>query len=134
MEREYKFKAYHKEQKKMYFFDVMWGNHNTGGGYIGMIPFGEELDYGAWSVRNGNRTLIDPNNCVLMQYTGMKDKNDVEIYEGDIIKVDNEMRVVEFFECCYRLRLNYAYTAMYCYMPRHLEVFGNINHVEFKQK
>jgi len=50
MEREYKFKAYHKEQKKMYFFDVMWGNHNTGGGYIGMIPFGEELDYGAWGL------------------------------------------------------------------------------------
>lgn len=130
-QRDFKFKAYHKERKKMYFFDVMWGNYNTGGGYIGMIPFGEELDYGTLFAKKGNRELIDPTNCILMQYTGMKDKNDVEIYEGDIIKVDDEIRVVEFLECCYRLRLNYVYTVMHCYMPRHLEVIGNINNFNY---
>lgn len=81
--REIKFRAFYKPTKKMFWFDVMDGNHNVGTGYIGMTPFGETQD--AHGSHRGNMKLVDPNDCEIMQFTELLDRHGKEIYEGDIV-------------------------------------------------
>lgn len=87
-----KFRAWHKE----------WSPKESE--YVGRKINGIQFVKGIWwgNSGKGHVHLNEwSNDCpiedvILMQYTHSLDKNDKEIYEGDILKVGNFLRVVEW--------------------------------------
>ena len=80
--RQIKFRGWDKNTKKMY--------------KIGQIT----LERGIWNYEPDNREYIGISipyqpSFILMQYTGLKDKNGKEIYEGDIVFIKGDTKLLE---------------------------------------
>lgn len=73
--KENKFRAWNSKEK---FMDSAW-----------------LIDWEHGSVCHGKHNQSELDDCTLMQYTGLKDKNGREIYEGDIL----ELYIPNWAEC-----------------------------------
>lgn len=126
--RELIFRAWHREREEMYWFDLMWGQTSrSGSGWIGMLPIGEEIKYDVFCP--DNRILINPDECDIMQFTGLLDKEGNRIFEGDIIRTMSGIAVVVWLDAAFALKspgseaVDWVYSSVY----EQSEILGNIH-------
>lgn len=95
--RDIKFRAWNKEQNIMY--------HNAQNTY----DFGCCSGYGGCPEDHFG-VVIQNKDYILMQYTGEKDINGIEIYEGDIVETTRELNhtigVVTYYKASWYIKTN----------------------------
>lgn len=74
---------------------------------------------------------FDFDDVILMQSTGLKDRNGIEVFEGDIVHAYSEVArligVIEYFDNAYCIKTKNAIYNSLWLNAEHYEVIGNIH-------
>ena len=126
---ELKYRAWKKTNSPEMLRDIAFINFNEN-------TLGINYPVSSWTTRLDSESL---DNVILMQSTGLKDKNGVEIYEGDVVKYQDRDYSEVFGQgdvyydgddCMFKIRCNNVILFFINLLNEELEVIGNIHDKE----